>query len=177
MSTRKLLWVKAAGALGWRPYHLHSAEIRENPKALTSRVPKGLLRPVAANLYLLHFLHKCTKSNFVNKLCSTVPSTRRKLWGRSWIWKQSANFSYQLFQRDKEIEIEKLYVDRDNNSEVRTMPSSLITLTFQDTCLDTADICICDIYKRCTSFVNIKELLCLPTKTKPFGYPAGWQST
>jgi hypothetical protein len=32
MSIRKLLGVKTAGAYGWRPYHLHSAESQENPE-------------------------------------------------------------------------------------------------------------------------------------------------
>ena len=32
-------------------YHLHSAESREDPGALTYRIPKGLLRPVAGQLF------------------------------------------------------------------------------------------------------------------------------
>jgi hypothetical protein len=32
---------------GLTTYHLHSAESRENPEAVTFRIPKGLFRPVA----------------------------------------------------------------------------------------------------------------------------------
>jgi hypothetical protein len=34
------------------PYHLNSAESRENPEFYPSGSPKGLLRPVAGKLYL-----------------------------------------------------------------------------------------------------------------------------
>jgi hypothetical protein len=54
MSTRILLGVKTARAQGW-PYHLHSAETRENPGALTSWISKGRLRLVVGKLYPLPF--------------------------------------------------------------------------------------------------------------------------
>jgi hypothetical protein len=41
----------------WRPYHLHSAESRENPEALTFWIPKGRLRPVAGELYIQYLIY------------------------------------------------------------------------------------------------------------------------
>jgi hypothetical protein len=56
MSNRIFLGVKAAGALGWRPYYLHSAECREDLGALTSWNPTKPFRLVAGNLYLYLFI-------------------------------------------------------------------------------------------------------------------------
>ena len=50
-STRNISWgVKAAGTLGWQPYHLHV--LSWNRGTSTSWNPQGLSRPVMGLLYL-----------------------------------------------------------------------------------------------------------------------------
>jgi hypothetical protein len=59
MSTRKTPGGEGGRCVRVTTYHLHSAGSRENPEALTYRIPKGLLRPVAGQLYLFTTFFKC----------------------------------------------------------------------------------------------------------------------
>jgi hypothetical protein len=52
MSTRKTPGGKDGRCVRLRPYHLHRAESRVNPEALTSSIFKGRLGPITGKLYL-----------------------------------------------------------------------------------------------------------------------------